>query len=265
MRLPSCRDCIGLGIIGLSLIFISPKSLSQSQETKGSAHFSVIPVQIFINGAAPSPNTFLKINNTSDVTKRFQAQVFSWTQTDKEPIQLTPSQEIVLFPLLLTIEAGKSRDLRVGIVAPPKPVEKTYRILIQELPDAQTQEKPKGTGISFLIKMSVPVFVTPEQPQSQPGITNLANNKGKFSFQLSNTGNAHYMAKDMQVTGTDASGKTLFQKSRTGWYVLAGSTPLYDLELPKTDCQKVTTLTVNLKTDTTNVSQSLPTPKGICP
>jgi fimbrial chaperone protein len=207
----------------------------------------------------------LKINNTSDVTKRFQAQVFSWTQTDKEPIKLTPSEEIVLFPLLLTIEAGKSRDLRVGIVAPPKPVEKTYRILIQELPDAQTQEKPKDTGISFLIKMSVPVFVTPEQPQSQPGITNLANNKGKFSFQLSNTGNAHYMAKDMQVTGTDASGKTLFQKSRTGWYVLAGSTPLYDLELPKTDCQKVTTLTVNLKTDTTNVSQSLPTPKGICP
>jgi fimbrial chaperone protein len=265
MRLPSYRDYIGLGIIGLSLIFVSPKSLSQSQQPAQPNHFDVVPVQIFINGAAPSPNTFLKINNTSDVTKRFQVQVFSWTQTDKEAIKLTPSEEIVLFPLLLTIEAGKSRDLRVGIVAPPQPVEKTYRILIQELPDAQTQEKPQDKGISFLLKMSVPVFVTPEQPKSQPGITNLANNKGKFSFQLSNTGNAHYMAKEMQVVGTDASGKTLFEKSRTGWYVLSGSTQLYDIELPKTDCQKVTNLTVNLKTDKTSVSQSFPTPKGVCP
>lgn len=265
MRLPSCRDCISLGIIGLSLISISPKSLSQSQQPAQSNHFTVTPVQVFINGVAPSPNTFLKINNTSDVSKRFQAQVFNWTQTDKEPIQLTPSEEIVLFPLLLTIESGKSRDLRVGIVAPPKLVEKTYRILIQELPDAQTQEKPEGTGVSFMIKMSVPVFVTPEKPQSQPGITNLANNKGKLSFQLTNTGNVHYMAKEMQVTGTDASGKTVFEKSRTGWYVLSGSTPIYDLELPKTDCQKVTNLTVDLKTDKTNVSQNLPTPNGVCP
>ena len=74
MRLPSYRDYIGLGIIGLSLIFISPKSLSQSQKPAQSNNFTVTPVQIFINGAAPSPNTFLKINNTSDVTKRFQSK-----------------------------------------------------------------------------------------------------------------------------------------------------------------------------------------------
>lgn len=265
MRLPSCRDCIGLGIIGLSLTFISPKSLSQSQQPAQSNHFTVIPVQIYINGETPSPNTFLKIRNTSDVTKRFQAQAFSWTQTDKEAIKLTPSEDIVLFPLLFTIEPGKSRDLRLGITSPPSAIEKTYRILVEELPDAQTQEKKNGVGINFRLKMSIPVFIQPKQPQAQPGITNLVNNKGKVSFQLTNTGNVHYLAKEMQVTGTDASGKTLFEKSRTGWYVLAGSTRLYDLELPKMDCQKVTNLTVNLKTDTTNVSQSLPTPKGVCP
>jgi fimbrial chaperone protein len=265
MRLPFYRYLSGLGIICLSLIFISTKSLSQSNPGQ-SNNFVVFPVQVYLSSTAPSPNSFISIRNTSTETKRFQVKVFSWTQKEKEPLQLIPTEDLVVFPLLVTIEPAQSRDVRLGLVVPATSVEKTYRIMVEELPNAQTQENSKkSTGVSFRFKMSIPIFVQPEQKQSQPALTNLLNNKGKFSFQLTNTGNVHYLAKELQVTGTDTSGKTLFQKSKTGWYVLSGSSQLYDIELPKTDCQKVANVTVNLKTDTTNVSQSLPTPKGVCP
>jgi fimbrial chaperone protein len=220
---------------------------------------------VSINSEAPNPNTFFTVRNDSSLPKRLQVTAYRWTQTEPSTPTLTPTDEVVLFPLLLTLEPNQSRQLRLGVTAPPTTTEKTYRVIVEELPSPQTQGS-QGMGLNMRLKMSIPVFFQPSQPQGQPGITNLVNNNGKFAFNLTNTGNAHYMAKEIQVTGTDSSGKSVWQKSRQGWYVLANSAIPYGLELPKTDCQKVTNLTVDVKTDNkTNVSQSLPTPQGICP
>jgi len=256
--------------LGSSIFFITSQSFSQNpppakNAPNPSGNFSVSPVMVSINSEAPAPNTFFTIRNDSSLPKRLQVTAYRWAQTDPSTPTLEPTEEVVLFPLLFTLEPNQSRQLRLGITAPSTPIEKTYRVIVEELPSPQTQNN-QGTGINIRLAMSIPVFFQPKQPQSQPGITNLVNNKGKFAFNLTNTGNAHYIAKEIQVTGTDSSGKTLWQKSRQGWYVLANSAIPYGLELPKTDCQKVINLTVNLKTDNNaNVSQSLPTPQGVCP
>ena len=270
MIAPTSCYRLGLVSLGLGLLFLAPSSLSQTQSPQPntaneSGGFVVSPVTISIDSEAPAPNTFLTIRNNSARAKRLQATAYRWTQLDPTTPKLEPTEEVVLFPLLLTLEANQSRTLRLGITAPPTSIEKTYRIIVEELPDPQTQNNP-GTGINIRLAMSIPVFFQPKQPQSQPGITNLVSQKGLFSFNLANTGNTHYIAREIQVTGSDANGQTLFQKARKGWYVLADSVIPYSLELPQADCQKVATLTVQVKTDNNrNVSQNLPTPKGVCP
>ena len=268
------RYLSSLGLLSLSFGFFTAQSFSQNPPSAGdtpqqSRNFSISPITVSINSEAPNPNTFFTVRNDSSQAKRLQVTAYRWTQTNPSTPTLAPTEEVVLFPLLFTLEPNQSRQLRLGITAPPTTLEKTYRVIVEELPSPQTQNN-QGMGINIRLAMSIPVFFQPRQPQSQPGITNLANQKGLFTFSLTNTGNAHYMAQEIQVTGTDSTGKALWQKSRKGWYVLADSSIPYDLELPKTDCQKVATLTVNVKTNSSdtnnrNLSQSLSTPQGVCP
>ena len=76
------------------------------------ASFSVDPTLIQLSPRAPS--TLLVVRNESTSAVRLQLSAFSWAQSVEGEMQLQPTEDIVFFPALFTLEPGQERKVRVG-------------------------------------------------------------------------------------------------------------------------------------------------------
>src|SRR2546421_6591721 len=119
--------------------------------------FKVTPVRVTFSG--PS-STLLTLKNESDQPLRFQITSFVWFQDPKGAMQLTPTEDIVFFPALLSLNPGEERKVRVAATVAAKDVEKTYRIFFEELPPLVKPENA-GAQVRILTKMGIPIFVSP--------------------------------------------------------------------------------------------------------
>jgi fimbrial chaperone protein len=147
-------------------------------------------------------------------------------------MQMTPTDDIVFFPALLALKAGEERKVRVGRTVAPTDVEKTYRISFEELPPLQKAgETPQGSQVKIITKMSIPIFVSPDNRKTGGEIVDPAIRNGKLTFNLRNNGNVHYMANAVRVIGTGEANQVVFDRQKQGWYILSGETRTFDMEL----------------------------------
>src|SRR5207245_4043546 len=120
---------------------------------------NVTPIQIHL-----SPSTtkaMLAWRNDGAETVRYQVSATSWNQTSRGEMQLAPTGDVVVLPALFTLKPGEERNVRVGVGTPFGPVEKTYRVFVEELPPA---EKPRSASeVRVLTRVGVPVFVAPSK------------------------------------------------------------------------------------------------------
>src|SRR5690606_7700691 len=82
---------------------------------------------------------------------------------------LKPTQDLVVSPPMLTIPPGQRqmvRLVRVGAGLGPPASEKTYRIVMDELPVALGAE---SEGVKFVLRYSVPIFIAPALSASDAG------------------------------------------------------------------------------------------------
>lgn len=228
-----------------TLIFLLGLAVGQT-EFLFSGAFRVTPVQVRLSSSSAS--TLLTLTNEGTETSRFQISVFTWAQDVDGKMQLQPTEDIVFFPSLLTLEAGEERKVRLGTTVPFESVEKTYRIFFEELPPLEKDSTP-ATQIRVLTRMGVPIFLRPEKSQPQAKINMASVHDRKLSFQVANEGNVHFRTASVRVIGMDALGATVFDQQREGWYVLAGTQRAYDLELPEDRCGQIERLVVRAETD----------------
>ena len=254
---PSKAPAIGAGLF-LGLALGQPGALS-------AAAFRVTPIQVALSSTSSS--ALLTLTNESSETLRFQVSVHAWTQGRKGEIELAPTQDIVFFPALLTLEAGKDRKIRVGTSTPPGPVEKTYRIFVEELPPAEGPKEvatPKSE-VRVRTKMGIPIFLQPAaKAQTAGAIESPALEDGQLRFRVRNTGNVHFMLLSVRITGTSASGETVFEKQAEGWYVLPGGIREYEIPIPPADCAKVKTFALEATIEREAMKARLEAPPGAC-
>ena len=216
-------------------------------QTAEAAAFRVTPIRVDFDGRTQS--ALLTLINESDEQIRFQISAFSWRQDAQGEMKLDPTQDVVFFPALLTLNAREQRKVRIGRSTAPGTAEKTYRVFFEELPAMETKDKPKGTGVKILTKMGIPVFVAPDKSQPAGDVTNVAWSAGKVSFDVRNTGNVSFVARAVRVRGLDAGGSEVLNKQKEGWYVLGGDTRHYDLELTAEECRKIRKIVIEAETD----------------
>ena len=229
------------------------------------AAFRVTPIQVALSSSSSS--ALLTLTNESSETLRFQVSAHAWTQGRKGEIELAPTQDIVFFPALLTLEPGKDRKIRVGTSASPGAVEKTYRIFVEELPPAE-QPKESATPRSEVrvrTKMGIPIFL---QPAAKPHVAGViespALEDGQLRFRVRNTGNMHFTLLSVRITGTSASGETIFEKQAEGWYVLPGGIREYEIPVPPADCARVKEFAVEAADERETMKARLDAPAGGC-
>lgn len=210
--------------------------------------FRVSPVQVDLSST--NPTALLTVGNDSDETLRFQVSAFSWSQDASGQMQLTPTQDVVFFPMMLTLSPGEARKIRVGSTLPSGAIEKTFRLFVEELPpQTAARPAPDGTQIRVLTKLGIPIFLSPLQPKPGASVEIRGVSGDHLRFVVRNTGNAHFLLQDLRVRGTAAGGQLVLDRKADGWYVLAGGEREYEQPLSVDECADLKSVAIDAETD----------------
>ena len=223
--------------------------------------FQVNPIRIYLSQRSSSQ--LLSVKNDSAERIRFQVNAFAWDQASDGEMILTPTEDVIFYPNLLTAEPNEERKIRIGVGANTAfgASEKSYRIFVEELPSAEKQER---SGVRILTKMGIPVFVQPAKLNPLGKINNLNFTKGRFSFTLSNSGNSHFFPRTVAVLGKNARGEVVLNGQLQPWYILAGGTREYSVKLQGKDCPQIQELNVEIQLDDKKLAETISMPRNFC-
>ena len=221
--------------------------------------FQVFPIRI--NLVPNESSTLITVRNESKEPLRLQVSVSAWDENKSGEMVLIPSDEIIFYPTLLTLNPGNQRNVRVGTKNAVVEKEKSYRIFIEELP---AQLKMAASGVRLLTRMSVPIFIRPAKAEARPRIEQMALRSPEFSFELKNSGNAHFQPRQILVKGMGSDGETILERKIPGWYVLAGGSRHYHVDIPRGDCAKINDFSVELDFEGNSVKERFTPPPNAC-
>jgi fimbrial chaperone protein len=235
MRFFSLRSLLGAGLAGACALIASHADAFA---------LKVLPIPITLTNGATS--TMVELANEGSQPVRVQASAFDWTQSASGEDRLSPSNEIVLFPSMLTIAPGATRKLRVGSQGGYGPSEKTFRVMFAEVPPDSSPVDGQEV-VRVISKVSVPIFLTPPGAVGVPKVEGLSVTKSAVRFGVHNTGAAHALVEKVHVEFRGEGGKPLSTTDAAGWYVLPGLTRPFEIELGKSlSCANAKTLVVTV-------------------
>ncbi len=227
--------------------------------------FTVNPIRLELGANARSG--VISVRNEGTTRLGFQVQGMEWTQDAEGKDQYADSRDLIFFPKLMALEPGEESLVRVGVKNAVVPIEKTYRLFIQELP-GPPQEKPaegKSARVGVLIRFGAPIFLAPLKAEDSAEITALEMVKGTLSLKVRNTGNRHQVIEGIHLRGMDAGGTEIFSLTLADRYLLAGAAKSYSTTIATDLCSKIAGLTVELKTDKFGLKRKLDVTRAMCP
>jgi fimbrial chaperone protein len=228
----------------------------------GVAHsgtFQVNPIRITLSRV--SSTSLLSVRNDSGEKIRFQIGVFAWDQNPKGEMLLNPTEDLIFYPSLLALEPGDERKIRIGTDNPIVASEKSYRIFVEELPPLETAQTD---GIRILTRMGVPIFIQPPKPIVQGRLDQLRVQGSELIFELKNVGNVHFFPRAVRVKGAGFQGAAFLERELQSWYILAGRTTEYRLEIPRADCEKIQNLSIEVELEDKVLKENVPLPASAC-
>ncbi len=225
------------------------------------AEVLVNPVVVSLSSAARS--AIVVVRNQGAEAVRFELQARAWGQDPAGEMQLEPTSDLAVYPPVLALGPGEERNVRIGAVAPFGAIEKTYRVFLQEL---GAPEKPEGAAqIRVLSRIGLPVFLAPAKPTERAVLGDLVARGGKVSFVLRNEGTIHVRPTVVRLEGRGKDGKAGFDRELPAWYVLAGGTRVYEVEIPAQECSAVREIAVTVELGREVLRARAETPTGCAP
>lgn len=224
-----------------------------------SVDFSISPVRIFFDST--NKVNILTIKNESEEELTLQLRTYAWKQ-DKEGKDIySLTKDIIFFPKIVTIKTDEEKIIRLGTKIPQEKQEKTYRLFIEEIP---TPTQVETTAVRIIMKVGVPIFISPLKVKAKGSIEKLELLKGKLYIAVKNEGNVHFIIRAVKVEGSNASGKEVFNTEIGGWYLHGGNSKGFTIEIPKESCLKIKTLKINIATDRLSMGKKLDVVKEMC-
>jgi len=204
------------------------------------------------------PVVALEVQNSADVATLAQIDVFTWTQEGAGDV-LVPTTDVIATPLVISLAAGETRVVRVGLREPNRTaIERSYRLFVREVAPTFAP----GTGLHFALRIGVPVFALPAEARSgavsapaELGWRWIPDINGCDTVQLSNP-SAHHdrvFAAEMLSRG----GEVLWRSAEPA-YVLAGSKRSLAPALCPPSIREVVTLRLETESGTLNLPIEAP-------
>jgi fimbrial chaperone protein len=196
------------------------------------------------------------------VPQRYSASAYRWGETAANPVTLSATSDIVFFPGSFTIDSLQSQRIRIGSVAAASTTEKTYRIIVSELPPLQSALAPETAGLGFTENFSIPIYLAPQKPVLIGQISDVVIGRGNLRFTVRNAGNVHFVAKAMRVLARGESA-TVFSAENSAWFVLANSQRDFVMPIPSGACTTVRTVSIVVDTGTAKFERTV-NPERAC-
>lgn len=225
------RSLITLVTVALALGYALP--------VEAQATYTVDPVQVKL--APGEDNTTITVTNQGDAELRLELEVFTWDHDEYGVMDLGETEDLLLFPPLVTLQPGQRQQVRLGVETTAGEVEKAYRLLVQEIP---SQARPGGGQVSMRTVVSIPVFLQTGHDETDVQVDAEAGGR-RIAAHVRNRGNVHISVDAVSFRGLDGDGLVVFEDTVAGWYVLAARSHRFDLELTPAMCAAATTIEID--------------------
>ena len=172
-----------------------------------------------------------------------QARVYRWTQDANGEDVLSPTQDLLLSPPILSLQPQAQQEIRVLInpsIAPTLgSAEGHYRLIVDEIPAPAAPSSKRS--IRLLLRYSIPIFTHAEEdPKTQLQWQLQDAGAGKTWVSIRNMGSARAQLGRtwLQKTGSDSKAEAQATLSHGLWaYVLPGHTVKRRVDVPITQLQ----------------------------
>lgn len=188
------------------------------------AGLQVAPISLTLEAGRGADGLWL--SNTGDAPLTAQVRVFHWTQAANED-RLDASRGLVVSPPMLKLEPGARQLVRViRTGAPPAQREDAFRLLVDEVPDEAAQK----TGLNFVLRYSIPVFVASAgEAKPAPQLSwSLRGDEPGPALEVANAGSMHAQLASLSFAGRN--GEAIAISDGLLGYVLPGSTMRWPLK-----------------------------------
>jgi len=160
-----------------------------------------------------TPNAVMTLINRGSSDTLLQLSVMNWSQGATGDM-LTPTREVLANPGVFLLKAGEQQVARFALRAAPDIKERSYRIVIQEVPRQRVEN-----GLATVLRLMVPIFV----PTPNPNVAvewSARNGPQGIEILAHNVGNTHVQVKTVKLSGGAMAplGKTV------NLYILPGAT-----------------------------------------
>ncbi len=200
--------------------------------------FEITPMRLELESGGDIGN--VTVINTGDSAMNMQVKAMAWAQDQASGAdQLSDTKELIFFPKIFKIPAKGKQVVRVGYQGKVEGNEKSFRLFVRELP----VDKPGVTGARFVVQISMPAFIYPKGAQKpvKPVLAGIEVKDGKLVLRAKNSQQRYYSLNKIDISGK-AAGKEVYQSEVGGWYVLAGASRLFPLNISRKDCLKMDTI-----------------------
>ncbi len=155
------------------------------------ANIGVSPVVVRIDEANDKA-TLSVVNSGSDPVV-MQVEAVSWRRDASGDDQDFSTSDLVINPLVFTLQAGQTQVVRVAMrraAAPPSGT--AYRVVMREVPSTVPGGDPLMSGqVRILMAVRVPVYVSPAKVVRQAQLQAVQQADGQVVARIRNEGNVH--------------------------------------------------------------------------
>jgi fimbrial chaperone protein len=226
------------------------------------AEFTINPLQVYLERTNRASE--IVVRNDDSAPLRMQVQAMSWRQDADGQDQYEAADDLLYFPRAMEIAPGDSRVIRVGVKAAPVTREDAYRVFIEELPPSTPVSAEPGTSLQVLLRIGVPVFVAPAQPDRKAEIVRLDLRGAKAEWVVANRGNVHLRAEQVDLAGVGRDGTKLFEQHFQERYFLAGVVKTLRFDIPPEKCAQLAALEAVVVAENVELKRKLDVAPGSC-
>lgn len=194
--------------------------------------FSVTPVRLDL--AASARSQLLSITNLGNAPARFMVRAAGWSVNAGGGVDLVPDDNLLVFPASFTVPPKGTQNIRAGTDLAPGETERTWRIVLEELPDPNPTAQ-QGTTINVLSQLSVPVFMAPRQVRRELALGPPTVDGARARVTVTNSGNVHALVTAVALTALRDQ-QPVVDGRKEGWYLLPGTQRTFDITGPSAWC-----------------------------
>lgn len=195
----------------LRYLFFTILALSLSPHAWG---FDVSPISAELD-ISKQRSHLLTITSQDKEQIPIRVKAVTWALTKEGKDIRGATSDIILFPGQFVLNPSEKRVIRVGVRAKTKPaVEKSYRILVQEVPVSLQQRHGTESGVRFLTSYATAFYITPQNPHSDVQLKTVLTTADGLVFKLVNNGNAHTHLYQLSLTLSQDGKTTAFDEDK---------------------------------------------------